>query len=136
MAMRIPHHFSACTAVSRELPTPLPIPRDDHLEAAVEQGSVREEALAVDHQTGVGVARNLFGPVAEADPGRRHGVGVDVVEQVIHRQLRHRQVELSGQLAADQLGILGQEQDPLARSQAHGLGWSLLGRRRHGRHIL
>jgi glycosyltransferase involved in cell wall biosynthesis len=44
--------------------------------------------------------------VVEADPRRRHGVGVDVVEQVVDARVLHAQVELAGELAADQLGSL------------------------------
>ncbi len=57
----------------------------------------------------------------EADPGRGHDVGVDVVEQVLDPQIGHPQVELAAQLAADQLRILGQEEDPLAGGQSDQL---------------
>ncbi len=74
-AMRIPLHFSAWTAVSRDLPG---------------------------HHVGL--------DVVDASSGRRphqHGVG-DVV---------HRHVELAGQPAADEFGVVfGEEEDPLAGS--------------------
>jgi hypothetical protein len=51
--------------------------------------------------------------VAEAHPGRRHDVGVDVVEQLGRIDVLHAQVELAAQLGADALRILGQEQHAL-----------------------
>ena len=48
IAMRMPDHFSACTAVSRERADALALAGDDHLEAAVDQRALGEQALAVD----------------------------------------------------------------------------------------
>src|SRR5205823_5993503 len=50
---------------------------DDDLEVAVDERVVLEEALAVDDESRVRVAGDVFRLVAETDPGRRHGVGVD-----------------------------------------------------------
>jgi hypothetical protein len=101
---------------------PLAIAGDDHLEVAVDQGVALEQPLAVDDQPGVGVAGQVLGPVAEADPGRGHGVRVDVVQQVVDRQALHAEVQLAGKLAPDQLRILGQEEDPLAGGQTDDFG--------------
>jgi hypothetical protein len=88
--------------------------RHDHLEVAVGEGVGRDEALAVDDQAGVRVARDRGRIEIEADPRRRHRVGVDVVEQVLGAQVAHAQRQLAGELAPDQLRVLGQVQDPLA----------------------
>ena len=56
---------------------------------------MREQPLAVDDEAGVGVARDLRGLPVEADPRRRHGVGVDVVEEVGRVDIGHAQVELA-----------------------------------------
>ena len=101
---------------------PLPVAGDDHLEATVPQGVPGEQPLAVDDQPGVGVPGDVLRPVAEADPGRGHGVRVDVVEEIVHPQVVHRQVELSGELPADEVRVLGQEEDPLAGGEADDLG--------------
>jgi hypothetical protein len=60
--------------------------------------------------------------VAEADPGRGHGVGIDVVEQILDGQVCHAEVQLARELAADQVRVLGQEEDPLAGGQTDDLG--------------
>ncbi len=62
--------------------------------------------------------------MVEADPRRSHGVGVDVVQKVLDRHILHREVELTGELAADQVGILGEKKNPLSRGQLDGLWWS------------
>ena len=59
---------------------------------------------------GLGVERDVLRPVAEADPGGRHHVGVDVVEQLGRIDLGHAEVAPASELGADQLGILEQEQ--------------------------
>src|SRR5262249_27961063 len=63
---------------------------------------------------GVGVAGDVGGAPVEAGPRRGHGVGVDVVEQVVDGQVGHAQLQLAAQLTADQLRGLGEEQHPLA----------------------
>jgi hypothetical protein len=60
--------------------------------------------------------------VVEADPGRGHGIGVDVVQQVVDRQILHREIQLTGELSPDELRILGQKEDPLSRGQGYGIG--------------
>ena len=102
---------------------PLAVAGDDDLEVAVLQGVALEQALAVDDQSGVGIAGDVLRPVAEADPRRGHRVRIDVVEEIVHRQVVHPEVQLAAELAADQLRILGQEEDPLAGGQADDLGW-------------
>ena len=99
IAMRIPDHFSACTAVSRERADALAVAGDDDLEVAVHERALGEEPLAVHRDAGVGVARDVLGPVVEAGPGRGHGVGVDVVQQVLDAQVLHAQVELAARAA-------------------------------------
>jgi len=92
----------------------LAVARDDHLEVAGDERSLREQPLAVDGDAGVRVLGDLFGLVVEAGPRRRHRVGVDVVEQILEPQILHPQVELAAQLPADELRILGQEEHALA----------------------
>jgi hypothetical protein len=58
------------------------------------------------------------GLVAETHPGRRHDVGVDVVEQVFGPNVFHAQVQLARELAPDQRGVLGEEQHALPRVQS------------------
>ena len=105
---------------------PLAQPRHDHFEVAVDQRVALEQPLAVDDQAGVGVARQILRPVREADPRRRHGIRVDVVEQLVDRQVAHAQIQLAAQLATDQLGILGQKQRSLVGREAYDLRWSHL----------
>ena len=95
--------------------------RDDDLEVAVDQRVALEQPLPVDDQAGVGVAGDVLRPMAEADPGRRHGVGVDVVQQVLDGQLLHAEVHLPAELPADQIGVFGEEEDPLAGGQPDGV---------------
>jgi hypothetical protein len=91
--------------------------RDDDLEAAARERVGRDEALAADHQAGVRVLRNLGRVVVEADPRRRHRVGVDVVEEILGTDIFHVQRELTGELTADRVWILGQIENPLAGSE-------------------
>ena len=86
---------------------------NDDLEATRDQRITFEESLAVDDQAGVGLPGQVLWAMIEADPGRRHGVGVDVVEEVLDRHVGHRQIELPGELAPNQVGVLGEEQDAL-----------------------
>jgi hypothetical protein len=92
----------------------LALARDDHLEAAVHQRALGEQPLAFDGDPRVGVLGDVLRAVVEAGPGRRHGVGVDVVHQVLDPQVFHAQVELAAQLAADLLRVPGEEQDALS----------------------
>ena len=102
---------------------------DDDLEAAVRERVAFEEPLAVDDQPGVGLARDLVRLPVEADPGRGHDVGVDVVEEVGGIDVLHLQVELAPELAADELGVLGEEENPFAGGEGEGRG-------RHGEIVL
>ena len=92
--------------------------RDDDLEVAVGERVALEEALAVDDQTGVRLAGDLLRLPVEADPGGGHDVGVDVVQKVGRIDVGHRQVDLARELATDELGILGQEENPFPGRQA------------------
>jgi hypothetical protein len=109
----------------------LAVAGDDHLEPARHERAFREEALLVHGDAGVRVARDVLRPVVEAGPGRRHGVRVDVVHEVGDAKVLHAEVQLSAELAADQVGVLREEEDALAggqrnRALAHGVGGSLL----------
>ena len=81
------------------------------------------EPLAVDDQPRVGIAGDVFRLVVEADPGRGHGVGVDVVEQILDAKVLHLQVELAAELPADELGVFGQKKNALAGRKRHDFGW-------------
>ena len=94
--------------------------RDDHFEVPVDEGIALEEALTVDDQAGISVSGQILGAVGEADPGRRHGVRVDVVEEIVDGQIRHAQIELALELPADEVRVFGQEQHPLTGCQLHG----------------
>ena len=96
----------------------LALPGHDDLEVAVDQLARADDALAfgVD-QARVRIEGEVLGTVPKAHPRRRHDVGVDVVEQVGRVDVRHGEVELATQLTPDQLQVLGQEQDPLARRE-------------------
>src|SRR5207244_1336379 len=74
------------------------IAADDHFEIAVDERVLIEEPLAVDDESRVRVARQVLRPVIKADPGGRHRVGVDVVEQSIHAEVCHVQVDLAARL--------------------------------------
>ena len=93
---------------------------DDDLEVAVAQRVRREEPLAVDDEAGVGVAGDVFRLVVEADPGRGHGVGVDVVQQVLDAEILHLQVELAAELPADEL------RDPWSGTERASRGESVM----------
>jgi hypothetical protein len=95
----------------------LAVAGDDDLEPARHERPFRKEALLVHGDSGIGVACDVLRPVVEAGPGRRHGVGVDVVHEVLDPQVLHAEVEIAAQLAADELGVLGQEEDALAGGQ-------------------
>ena len=58
----------------------------------------------------------------EAHPGRRHHVGVDVVEQLVDPEVVHGEVDLARELAPDQLRVLGQEEHPLSGGETDDLG--------------
>ena len=103
---------------------PFAIAADDHFEVAVLQRVGREEPLAIDDQSRVRVACDLFRFVVEADPCRRHGVGVDVVEEIVDGEVAHPQIELAAELFADELRIFGEEENALARSEADRVGRS------------
>src|SRR5207237_9937220 len=90
---------------------------DDYLEIAVDERVLIEEPLAVDDESRVRIASEVLRPVIEADPGGRHRVGVDVVEQNFDAEVLHLQVELAAKLLADELRILGEEEDALAGSE-------------------
>jgi hypothetical protein len=79
----MPDHFSHCGAVSRDEPVPLRWPETITSKPPSSSARVLEHALVRRvEQARVGVERDVLGLVAEAHPGRRHHVGVDVVEQV------------------------------------------------------
>ena len=90
---------------------------DDHLEVAAAERVALEQPLAAEGEPGVGVSRQLLRIVVEADPRRRHRVGVDVVEEILRRDVIRGEVDLAGELLADELGVPGEKQDPLARGE-------------------
>ena len=98
---------------------------DDDLEAAVDERVFLEHALAFVHEASVGVLGDLRRLVVEADPGRRHHVGVDVVEQILDGEVLHAQVEPLVELLADELQILRQEEDAGPLFEADD-GWRLV----------
>jgi hypothetical protein len=53
--------------------------------------------------------------MAEANPGRSHGIGIDIVEQIVNGELLHFEVQLAGELLANQLRVLGEEEDSFPR---------------------
>ena len=84
--------------------------------------------LPGDDKPRIRILRDLFRVVVEAHPGRRHHVGVDVVEQLVGREVAHRQRERAGELLPDLLGVLRQIKDALARGERETAG-------RHGRTV-
>ena len=59
--------------------------------------------------------------MVEAHPARRHGVGIDVVQEILGIYVAEGEVELPAQLPTDELRVLGEKEDPLAWSQADEL---------------
>ncbi len=98
---------------------------DDDLEAAVDERVLFEDALAFVHQSRVGVLGDLRRFVVEADPCRRHHVGVDVVEQILDGEVLHAQVEPLVELLADELQIFRQKEDAGPLFEADD-GWRLV----------
>jgi hypothetical protein len=95
----------------------------DHFEVSVAQRPGRDEALARDHQSGIGVVGDRGGVVVKTNPGRGHGIGVDVVEQVLGANLAGAQRELAGELTGDALGIFGEVENSLSRGQRKAASW-------------
>ena len=119
--MRMPLHFSACTAVSRDEPTPFRSPETITSKLPSSSARVGNSRFPSTMRPAYASSARSSGPVAEAHPRRRHRVGVDVVEQVLDLQVLHAEVERARQLAADRLGVLRQEEDPLPRRQRDAL---------------
>ena len=71
----------------------LAIPRNDGFKVAVHQGASIKNALArFIEQTSVGVERNVGWAVTKTNPGRSHDIGVDVIDQVVNRQILHTKI--------------------------------------------
>ena len=103
----------------------LALARDDDLEAAVDERVLLEHALAFVHEASIGVLCDFRRLVVEANPGRRHHVGVDVVEQILDGEVLHAQVEALVELLADELQVFGQEEDAGPLFEADD-GWRLV----------
>ena len=72
----------------------LTVTRDDGLEVAVHQGTGVEHALAIlIEEAGIGIERDIGRAMPEADPGGSHDIGVDVIEQVVHGEVFHTQIQ-------------------------------------------
>ena len=98
---------------------------DDDFEISVFQCVLSEHPQAVVHETGVGIFGDLGRVVIKANPSRRHDVGVDVVEQVVNRQIFHAKIEPVVELLLDEVQIFGEEQHALPRCQGDVFRWSV-----------
>ena len=103
------------------------MPGDDGLEATVQQCTRFEHSPSLIHQPRVSILGDDSRLVVEADPSRSHDIGVDVVKQIIDPEVFHMQIETFVELLANQPEILGEEQDPLARSQGNLCRGPLIG---------
>ena len=59
--------------------------RNDYFEVSLSQSVLTEHAQAVVHETGVGVFCDFRRVVVKTYPSGGHGIGVDVVKQVVNR---------------------------------------------------
>ena len=91
------------------------LPRDDDFELASCQGVLFEQSLTTFDQPRVGILGDDGWIVVKAHPGRRHRIGVDVVEQVGDADVVHGEIQVTGELLSDRLRVFGEKQNPLAR---------------------
>ena len=100
----------------------------DDFEVAVVEGFALENPFPFDDHPGVRLAREIIGPVVEADPRGRHDVGIDVVQQIVGEPERiGAKVELAAQLPSDQLRVLREKQDAFPRREPDDLRWPGIG---------
>ena len=90
---------------------------DDYLEATIHQRQWLEDTPPVVQQTRVCVFCENRGVVVEADPSRRHDIGVDVIEQIIDGEILHSQIKTFVELLTNQIEIFCEEQHPFVGVQ-------------------
>ena len=84
---------------------------DDDLEISVLEGVFSEHSKTVVHEACIGVLCYFSRVVVETHPCGRHHVGVDVVKEVLYREVFHSQIQSFVELLFDEVQIFGEEED-------------------------